>query len=302
MRSGKIKLIRNSLLLLSVIATQGCLEVAKKYEQGVNVYKSTVDKYTGKSNQQQPQQNQQQAKTNTAPGSQPGSSSVASVDPNTKQIMQQVRWWHKREPYFKDLPFDGGNYKVIKAPSDKFADLYIPMHKGLPRVGLTQTFGINKLKQNDHRNDPHLYTKMAFTEKLERDMNTYIVLKYMSMNKNLFKIGLLIFLAVCLAAGAAAADDIKARMKKRLPTINKLKAQGLLGENKNGILQYRSGNQPHRAMVDAENADRLEIYSRIARQQNVSPERVGARRAIQIAKRAKPGTWLQKADGTWYRK
>lgn len=122
------------------------------------------------------------------------------------------------------------------------------------------------------------------------------------MNKNLFKIGLLIFVTVFLAAGTAAADDIKSRMKKRLPTINKLKAQGLVGENKSGILQYRTDKQPNKNVVDAENADRLKIYGKIAKQQNVTPARVGARRAIQIGKRAKPGTWLQKADGTWYQK
>ena len=122
------------------------------------------------------------------------------------------------------------------------------------------------------------------------------------MSKNLLNICLLVLVTVCLAAGSAAADDIKARMKKRLPTINKLKAQGLLGENKNGILVYRSDNKPNKAVVDAENADRRKIYARIAKQQKVTVEHVGARRAIQIAKRAKPGTWLQKADGTWYQK
>ena len=186
MSSGTKKLVRVSILMISIVAMQGCMEFAKKYEQGVNAYKSTVNKYTGKGDQQQAQQQNQASQSGATASSQSGGNKVARPDPNTTQIMQLVQWWHKREPYFKELPFDGGSYKIIQSPSDKFTNLYIPTFKGLPRVGLSPTFGVNKNNQNAHRNDPHLYTKRAFTEKLERDMNTYIVLKFMSMKKNLF--------------------------------------------------------------------------------------------------------------------
>lgn len=122
------------------------------------------------------------------------------------------------------------------------------------------------------------------------------------MKMKLVKSLLLIFGTVFLMSAAAQADDLKNRMIKRLPVINDLKAKGLVGENKNGLLEFRSGNRPNRDVINAENADRKRVYSQIAKKQKVSPEKVGARRAIQIAKSAKPGTWLQKTDGSWYRK
>lgn len=44
-------------------------------------------------------------------------------------------------------------------------------------------------------------------------------------------------LVACFAIGAPAfADDIKARMKQRLPIIIDLKASGIVGENNKGYL------------------------------------------------------------------
>ena len=37
---------------------------------------------------------------------------------------------------------------------------------------------------------------------------------------------------------AASADDIKARMKSRLPVIKKLKSEGIVGEDNAGFLQF----------------------------------------------------------------
>ena len=76
----------------------------------------------------------------------------------------------------------------------------------------------------------------------------------------------------------------------------------LIGENKNGLLEYRSGKRSHQDVVNAENADRKAVYNRIAKKQKVSAQKVGARRALQIAAKAKSGTWLQRPDGGWYRK
>lgn len=112
----------------------------------------------------------------------------------------------------------------------------------------------------------------------------------------------LILSVLGFTVATAAANDIQARMKQRLPTINSLKAKGIVGENNRGLLQYRTAEQPHKAVIEAENADRMEIYTRVAGQQKVTVAHVGSRRALQIASIAKPGTWLQDKEGKWYRK
>ena len=55
-------------------------------------------------------------------------------------------------------------------------------------------------------------------------------------------------------------------------------------------------------VVAAENADRRKVYEAIAAKEGTSPELVGRRRALQIANNAASGSWLQAADGKWYKK
>jgi uncharacterized protein YdbL (DUF1318 family) len=100
----------------------------------------------------------------------------------------------------------------------------------------------------------------------------------------------------------AFADDIKARMKNRLPVIKQLKAQGIVGEDAKGYLQFVGGNKAKADVVAAENKDRKTVYSAIAKQQGTTAELVGKRRALQIAKKANPGEWVQDAAGNWIQK
>ena len=109
-------------------------------------------------------------------------------------------------------------------------------------------------------------------------------------------------LAVLLLAQAGLADDIKDRMKARLPVITELKAQGLLGENNKGFLEFRGGQQPKADVVRAENADRAAVYAAIAQRQKTTPEFVGQARAAQIAEKEPAGFWVQDAGGAWKRK
>jgi uncharacterized protein YdbL (DUF1318 family) len=108
-------------------------------------------------------------------------------------------------------------------------------------------------------------------------------------------------LTACLAALPALAGELKDRMLERLPTITALKAEGVVGENNRGYLEFRS---PEKSadVVKAENADRTTVYNAIARKANTTPELVGQRRAGHIAEKAAAGTWLQDGSGTWYRK
>ena len=101
---------------------------------------------------------------------------------------------------------------------------------------------------------------------------------------------------------SAFADDIKARMKNRLPVIKELKAQGIVGEDNKGYLQFVDGKKAKEDVVAAENMDRKTVYTAIAKQKGTTAELVGNRRALQIAKKASPGEWLQDASGKWYQK
>jgi uncharacterized protein YdbL (DUF1318 family) len=101
----------------------------------------------------------------------------------------------------------------------------------------------------------------------------------------------------------AGADDIKARMQERLPTVVQLKSEGVVGENNMGFLEFVPGAAiKMQDIVGDENKDRKMVYEAIGRQQNTTAELVGKRRAIQIAERAVPGEWLQDGSGKWYKK
>ena len=101
----------------------------------------------------------------------------------------------------------------------------------------------------------------------------------------------------------AGADDIKARMQDRLPTIVQMKADGTIGENNSGYLQVVPGAAAKmQDVISAENKDRKMVYEAIAKQQGTTAELVGKRRAIQIAEKAVPGEWLQDESGKWYKK
>ena len=112
----------------------------------------------------------------------------------------------------------------------------------------------------------------------------------------------LVFSGMIVTLAAAFGADIKARMQARLPILNDLKAQGLIGENNVGLLEYRTNTKAKNDTVVSENSDRLQVYRAIAQQQGSSPQKVGHRRALQIRSKAAPGTWLQDDGGQWYRK
>ncbi|MCF6152675.1 MAG: DUF1318 domain-containing protein [Candidatus Kuenenia stuttgartiensis] len=126
------------------------------------------------------------------------------------------------------------------------------------------------------------------------------------MKSNFFAIFLLILLSgICPATTAIFADDIqtiKVQMEKRLPLIVALKSKGIVGENNTGYLQYVTTNRENEEVVNAENEDRKKVYAIIAKKEGASIGQVGSRRALQIAKKALKGDWLQDLNGKWYQK
>lgn len=116
----------------------------------------------------------------------------------------------------------------------------------------------------------------------------------------------LIILSVILLSTTAVfsqgANEIKQRMKQRLPTIVELKNKGIIGENNLGYLEFVSGKKEKEDIVAAENRDREKVYEAIAKKQKTTAQKVGERRAIQIAEKADPGDWLKDKNGKWYQR
>lgn len=111
-----------------------------------------------------------------------------------------------------------------------------------------------------------------------------------------------VFVIALIVAQTTWADGIKNRMMARLPAINELKAQGIVGENNQGYLEFRTADRSQAKVVDAENTDRRAVYEAIASRQNTNPEFVGQTRAAQIAPTQAAGTWIQDSGGNWSKK
>ena len=124
----------------------------------------------------------------------------------------------------------------------------------------------------------------------------------MTMKARLFTL----FAALCLCAVTAFAErsfaDIRRRMEERLPQIDALKAQEVLGENNRGFVELRKAATGAEALAAAENSDRINVYAMIAFQTGATPEHVGQARAHDIAEHSKPGVWVQDKSGTWRKK
>lgn len=99
---------------------------------------------------------------------------------------------------------------------------------------------------------------------------------------------------------------------QRLREINELKAQGVLGENNEALLDIRSLDQlplPRRAevqrLVKAENKDREQMFKEIAAATGADPSTLPQIRttyAETLRENARSGDWIQKPDGSWQRK
>ncbi|MFP4282755.1 MAG: YdbL family protein [Opitutales bacterium] len=106
-----------------------------------------------------------------------------------------------------------------------------------------------------------------------------------------------------VGAAGLLGQNAAERIRDRLPEVDALKSAGVVGENNEGFLEARVELAPaQEALVEAENADRRELYRRVARRSDLSVEEVGRQRAVRIAQQARPGVWLQTTKGDWVRK
>ncbi|MBF0229598.1 MAG: YdbL family protein [Desulfamplus sp.] len=129
-------------------------------------------------------------------------------------------------------------------------------------------------------------------------------MSYFNISKNNFIIicGFLLVFINFVSIKNCMADEIKDRMKQRLPIIVEMKQKGIIGENSRGYLEFVSGNKVNQEIVESENRDRKEVYSAIAKEQGVPIEKVEQLRASQIVQKAVSGEFLKKEDGPWYKK
>lgn len=115
-----------------------------------------------------------------------------------------------------------------------------------------------------------------------------------------------LFAALCLLSVSAFAEnaaDIRRRMEQRLPQIDALKAQEVVGETNRGLLEERKAGTPNAAsVVSEENHDRQAVYALIAKETGSTADSVGKARAKQIANNSRPGVWVQDEAGNWKKK
>lgn len=103
----------------------------------------------------------------------------------------------------------------------------------------------------------------------------------------------------------AAIKEAALRRKERLPELQSLMAQGIIGENKSGLLEIvgtGAASSATEKIVDGENADRTTIYKELARKNNTSLEAIRGLYSSRLQEDVPPGTpmeVLNKASGVY---
>ena len=121
--------------------------------------------------------------------------------------------------------------------------------------------------------------------------------------RSLFAVAALLATVVATNLHAADLGAVKQRMAQRLSTVDALRDRGAVGENNRGFLEARGTlSAAENQTVADENSDRSAVYAALAQQTGSSADLVGRARAKQIAQGSKPGVWLQRESGDWYKK
>ena len=125
----------------------------------------------------------------------------------------------------------------------------------------------------------------------------------LSLRTQLIAIFSLAFVVLLVSSAYAQnLQSVKANMLERKSTIDSLKNKGLVGEGNDGYLHVRKASGDAKKVVSSENADRGVVYKAIAKKEGTTIEKVGKRRALQLAGIAASGHWFLKGDGTWFKK
>lgn len=120
--------------------------------------------------------------------------------------------------------------------------------------------------------------------------------------QKIFKINVLLIVCLIFSSQIVFAQGIKDRIKQRLPAIADLKKKGIIGEDSRGYLGFVTSVRSHEDVIVAANKDRKTIYKHLAKQQNTTVNKIEQIQGKRKAVKAKPGEFLQKQDGSWYKK
>src|SRR5256885_11265982 len=98
--------------------------------------------------------------------------------------------------------------------------------------------------------------------------------------RNLFCLALLLLVPASIFAADNTAESLRERFKARLPQIQKLKSEGVIGETVKGEVDFVK-DKPADALpiVKEENTDRETLYKMLAEKENTTPEKVAERNA-----------------------
>jgi uncharacterized protein len=114
-------------------------------------------------------------------------------------------------------------------------------------------------------------------------------------------LGLLALNAPSTYGAERTETTIKQSMIRRVAVIDGLKLSGKAGENNVGMLTQRGLlSTDETRLMNAENTDRRDLYTILAKRLDLTVNVVGQGRAEELRKKSAPGVWLQDPKGNWY--
>lgn len=115
-------------------------------------------------------------------------------------------------------------------------------------------------------------------------------------------LGILISEAYAQESLSPEVEQAVLRRKDRLAELSSWQAKGVIGENKNALVEIRNPQGVDSAVsriVDGENADRMIIYQSVAKKNGTSVEEVQKLYAKRLQTDAPSGTPIETADSAW---
>lgn len=94
-------------------------------------------------------------------------------------------------------------------------------------------------------------------------------------------------------------DTLNAQISARVGTLDAMKKQQVVGENNAGLLTAFGASGEQQAIIDAENADRTQVYALIAAKSGSTAAAVAKARADQIRGNSTGGVKVQLPSGQW---
>lgn len=115
-------------------------------------------------------------------------------------------------------------------------------------------------------------------------------------------LGILVSEAYAQEGLSPEVEQAALRRKDRLAELSSWQAKGIIGENKNALVEIKipqGADSPVNKIVAEENADRMIIYQSIAKKNGTSVEEVQRLYAKRLQAAAPSGTAVETADGEW---